>query len=110
MTLSWPLFWLIIGVLLLVAVLVQFLPTQRSRSKAGSSADRHLPGSVFRDDDRYWVGGFLYNNPDDPDLFVPKRYGLGWTMNIGQPRGKLMMIGMLLLPLVLIILKALSQQ
>lgn len=30
-------------------------------------------------------------------------------MNIGQPRGKLIMIGMLLLPLVLIILKALSQ-
>jgi Predicted membrane protein len=44
---------------------------------------------VFRDDDRYWSGGILYNNPDDPDLFVPKRYGLGWTVNIGHPQGKL---------------------
>jgi uncharacterized membrane protein len=44
-----------------------------------------------------------YNNPDDPTVFVPKRYGIGWTVNFGQPLGKLFLIGTLL-PLVLRIL------
>jgi uncharacterized membrane protein len=31
--------------------------------------------------------GFLYINPDDPALFVPKRFGIGWTVNFGRPAG-----------------------
>jgi uncharacterized membrane protein len=94
------LFVLLIGGLLIAAVLVLFLPTQRSRSKADTPA-------IFRDDDRYWYGGVFYGNPDDPDLFVPKRSGLGWTMNFGHPQAKLVLIAMLLLPLVLLILTVL---
>jgi uncharacterized membrane protein len=103
MNVSWPLFLLIIGGLLFAVVLALFLPTQRSRTKAGIPA-------VFRDDDRYWYGGGLfYNNPDDPAVFVPKRYSGGWTVNVGHPVGKLIMIATLLLLLVLGILKTLSQ-
>jgi uncharacterized membrane protein len=98
------LFLLLIGGLLIALVLVLFLPTQRSRTKARTPADRQRTGAVFRDDDRYWYGDFLYNNPDDPDPFVPKRYGLGWTVNFGHPVGKLVLIGTLLLPLVLALL------
>jgi uncharacterized membrane protein len=101
------LFVLLIGGLLIAVVLVLFLPTQRSRSKADTPADRHLTGAVFRDDDRYWYGGFFYNNPDDPAVFVPKRFGLGWTVNFGHPRGKLFLISILLLPPVLLILTVL---
>ncbi|GAA3294631.1 MULTISPECIES: DUF5808 domain-containing protein [Dactylosporangium] len=38
------------------------------------------------DDERYWYGGIIYANPDDPNLFVPKRLGLGWTLNFGHRR------------------------
>ena len=38
------------------------------------------------DDDRYWLGGFLYCNKDDPSLFVEKRFGMGYTLNFGNPR------------------------
>ena len=63
-------------------------------------------GPVFRDADRYWVGGgFLYHHPDDPAVFVPKRYSLGYTVNWGHPLGKLFMIGLVLMAL----LKARSQ-
>jgi len=31
-----------------------------------------------------WSGPF-YANPDDPALFVPKRYGIGYTLNFGNP-------------------------
>jgi uncharacterized membrane protein len=80
------LFVLLIGGLLIAVVLVLFWPTRASRSKANIPADRQRTGAVFRDDDRYWPGGFFYNNPDDPAVFVPKRYGLGWTVNLKKKR------------------------
>jgi uncharacterized membrane protein len=98
------LFLLLMCGLLIAIVLVLLWYPQRSRTKTSTSADRQLTGTVFRDDDRYWNGGFFYNNPDDPAVFVPKRYGLGWTLNFGHPMGKLVLIGTLLLPLVLAIL------
>ena len=40
---------------------------------------------ISRDDDRYWKLGLFYFNPDDPALFVPKRFGIGWTNNFARP-------------------------
>ena len=40
------------------------------------------------DDDSLWIFGCIYNNPDDPSLFVNKRFGAGWTVNIGTIKGK----------------------
>jgi uncharacterized membrane protein len=94
------LFALLIGILLIVALLILLWHPQRSRS----NADRPLTGAIYRDDDRYWVGGVFYNNPEDPAMFVPKRFGLGWTVNFGNPWGRLFLLGTLLLPLVLLIL------
>lgn len=87
---------LIMGGLLIIVLLVPLL-TPRSRTKTDTP-------TVFRDDDQYWLAGFLYNNPDDPALFVPKRFGLGRTVNIGHPLGKLIMIGLLLLVVVMALL------
>ena len=106
MNVSWPVLLLICGVLIAV-VLILFWHPQRSRTKASTRADRWPTSTVFRDDDRYWSGGIFYNNPDDPALFVPKRYGLGWTLNFGHPQSKLFLIGillLLLLPIVIAIL------
>jgi uncharacterized membrane protein len=36
------------------------------------------------DDDPHWRGIF-YCNPDDPRLVVPKRFGIGRTLNYGRP-------------------------
>jgi uncharacterized membrane protein len=41
------------------------------------------------DADQYWHWGMIYNNPNDPALFVVKRIGIGWTVNFGRPLGKL---------------------
>lgn len=41
--------------------------------------------SLPYDDDRYWKLGLIYVNPDDPSLFVPARFGIGWTNNFGRP-------------------------
>ncbi len=43
-------------------------------------------GLVRPDDDRHWRAGMRYVNPADPALFVQKRFGVGWTLNFGNPR------------------------
>ena len=98
---------LLIFVYLIVVALVllyHFLPILGFRTKNNTPADRQPTFAVFRDDDRYWSGGIFYNNPDDPAVFVPKRYGLGWTVNFGHPVGKRFMIGILFGMLVLLLL------
>lgn len=103
---AYQLVLLLIFAALLGAALILFLPPNRSRARSDSPTDQPFTDPVFRDDDRYWYGGVLYYNPDDPDPVVPRRYGFGWTVNIGHPLGKLfiaIMIGMILLPLVLAI-------
>lgn len=37
------------------------------------------------DEDRYWYGGIIYVNRNDPSIWVPKRFGAGWTVNMGRP-------------------------
>lgn len=58
----------------------------------GSRLDK-MEDFSFEEDDKYWIlGAGFYNNPDDPAIFVPKRIGVGYTINIGRPTGKVIMI------------------
>ncbi|MGO4535635.1 DUF5808 domain-containing protein [Leifsonia sp. 2MCAF36] len=51
------------------------------------------------DDDRYWRAGIFYVNRDDAALFVQRRFGVGWTINLGHPAG--IAIGVVVLLLVI---------
>ncbi|WP_035799187.1 DUF1648 domain-containing protein [Kitasatospora mediocidica] len=62
--------------------------------------------SVHRDDDRHWRGGLVYVNRQDPALFVPKRFGVGWTVNFGNPKAVLLMAAVLVLSLAVGILSS----
>ncbi|MGY2126895.1 DUF1648 domain-containing protein [Blastococcus sp. SYSU DS0617] len=46
------------------------------------------------DDDRFWPGGLVYVNRDDPSVWVPKRVGIGWTVNLGSPGGIAVTVGL----------------
>lgn len=46
------------------------------------------------DDDESWKNGFTYHNPRDKRFMVPKRIGVGMTVNTGTPAGKIFMWGM----------------
>ena len=102
------LFLLLISGLLIAAVFILFWHPQRSRTKTSTSIDCQRTGTVFREDDQYWYEGFFYNNPDDPAMFVPKRFGLGWTLNFGHPRARLFLISLLILVLVLVLVPPLA--
>jgi uncharacterized membrane protein len=66
---------IIVGVALLVIIIVQ-----RNRDR---EPDEHT-GLSHRDDDSNWIGGIIYRNADDPSWFVQRRFGFGWTVNVGN--------------------------
>jgi uncharacterized membrane protein len=47
-----------------------------------------LAPAVESTPDECWSLGDVYNNPDDPALFVAKRLGWGYTINFGNPQAK----------------------
>ncbi len=100
MNIAWPLFFLICGTLFAI-MLVLFWHPKLLRTPMRTSSDWERTHPVFRNDDRYWYAGSFYNNPDDPALFVPKRFGFGWTLNFGHPQAKLFLITLLGLLLLL---------
>ncbi|MCR5417713.1 MAG: DUF5808 domain-containing protein, partial [Lachnospiraceae bacterium] len=55
--------------------------------------------TVITDDDEYWLGGMIYCNPNDRRVLVEKRAGIGSTINMGHPAGKV--IGIITLILLL---------
>jgi uncharacterized membrane protein len=54
-------------------------------------------GLTHRDDDKYWRGGLFYINREDHALMVPRRFGLGWTLNLGNPRTAMLLAGVVAL-------------
>ncbi|MEK3933946.1 DUF5808 domain-containing protein [Sporosarcina sp. FSL W7-1349] len=67
--------------------------------------DEAMPGITDVDEDRYWKAGVFYVNRNDPSVFVEKRFGVGWTMNFGNPLGYVVIF----VPLLIILLIAFLQ-
>ena len=63
--------WFFVGVIVLVLVLTYLLPPPAGREHPASQS--------------YWKAGIFYSNRDDPALFVRKRFGIGYTLNFGNP-------------------------
>ncbi|MCC9174254.1 DUF1648 domain-containing protein [Arthrobacter sp. zg-Y179] len=59
---------------------------------ARRTAERHgaRPTEEEEEEEKRWVGGILYNDPNDPHILVPKRSGsgTGLTVNVGNRRGR----------------------
>lgn len=65
-----PSIWIIVGPALLVGASLVILSVFGRPEK--------------RPPEEGWKGIF-YSNPEDPALLVPKRFGIGWTVNFGNP-------------------------
>jgi uncharacterized membrane protein len=83
-------------VVLIMAVVIGNVARGRAQLRPANVRDPHnvRPDSV--DDDEHWKGGLFYVNRDDPALLVPRRFGLGWTVNFGHPAGIALTILLLL--------------
>ena len=50
-------------------------------------------GDIIADNDEHWKAGVFYWNKDDASLILPKRFGVGWTMNWARPAAWLIVGG-----------------
>ncbi|MFU0788812.1 MAG: DUF5808 domain-containing protein [Virgibacillus proomii] len=66
--------------------------------------DERNEAVIDRDDDRYWKLGQFYVNKNDPAIFLEKRFGIGWTINLGKPLSWIIMFIFLLVILGLVLL------
>ncbi|NHN56904.1 DUF1648 domain-containing protein [Calidifontibacter sp. DB0510] len=78
----------VLGALALIIVV------SSSQARAVESQRTTTDGS---DDDRLWKAGMFYVNADDPALMVPKRVGIGSTINFGHPAGRLIGVALVVL-------------
>lgn len=57
----------------------------RRMEAAGANAGVPSGAVMPADDDDHWKLGIFYVNRDDASLFLPERFGVGWTLNLGRP-------------------------
>lgn len=51
-----------------------------------------MEDSLTTDEDRYWIYGLLYYNPNNTHLLVEKRVGIGTDVNYAKPAGKILAV------------------
>jgi uncharacterized membrane protein len=90
---SWAPLVVVLPILTAVVVAVVVL-ARNNRERDEGEEDT---GLTHRDDDKYWPGGLIYINREDPALLVPRRFGLGWALNFGNPRAAMLLAGVLAL-------------
>ncbi|QUW22654.1 DUF1648 domain-containing protein [Sporosarcina sp. Marseille-Q4063] len=89
-------------------LIVTFIMTGIYAFKVGQGGSRlevdvvdedKLEGITNYDDDEHWKAGIFYVNKNDPSIFVEKRFGVGWSINFGNPIGYFIIF----LPIILIL-------
>lgn len=48
---------------------------------------------LLDDEDEHWKLGIFYFNPSDASVFLPERFGIGWTMNFARPAAWAVILG-----------------
>ena len=71
-----------------VGAIVPNLAVSLVYGQAGSRLLRRMTASsaLDYDDDERWHLGVFYVDREDPSVVVPRRFGVGWAMNWGNPR------------------------
>ncbi|MFC6038816.1 DUF1648 domain-containing protein [Paenisporosarcina macmurdoensis] len=72
-------------VIILGSVLYYTVKVGQSGTRIAVAEQDVNPENVIdMDDDQYWKFGLFYVNKDDPSILVEKRFGIGWTINMGH--------------------------
>lgn len=56
--------------------------------------------TAVADLDKYWKAGIFYWNPNDPAIFVEKRFGIGWSINYARPLSWIVIIGIVVIVII----------
>ncbi|MCM3758209.1 DUF5808 domain-containing protein [Sporosarcina aquimarina] len=86
-------------VMLIASAVYAFKVGQGGSRIAVSIAEEESTEFADEDNDRHWKLGVFYVNKQDPSIFVEKRFGIGWSINFGNPVGYFIVFVPLLLVL-----------
>ena len=83
---------IIVATLVFVGAMIAFSVVY---GQSGSRLVKRLEenGGIIADNDEHWKAGIFYWNKDDASLILPKRFGVGWTMNWARPAAWLIVGG-----------------
>ncbi|MFJ7755683.1 DUF1648 domain-containing protein [Peribacillus muralis] len=88
-------------IMLIVTAVYAFKVGQSGSRIRVAAEDEEAIDATYVDDDQYWKAGIFYVNKNDPSIFVEKRFGVGWSINFGNPIGYIFIIGSVLLILLI---------
>ena len=71
---------------LLIAINAEFAVRKAQEKLTESSGE-----GIYVDSDKYWIIGMFYCNPNDKHTMINARFGLGMTVNLAKPIGKIIM-------------------
>lgn len=86
-------------IIICVAAIVPGIAVSVVYGQSGSRLLRRMgaSGGLAFDDDEHWKAGVFYVNREDPSVVLPKRFGIGWAMNWGNPRSWLLTVALIAL-------------
>ena len=85
---TWYLIWTVLYSLILIAASLQ---TEFAARRAQMRLTKGCVPEPEVDEDAHWLWGLFYYNPNNRNLFVNERIGIGMSMNLARPAGKWMM-------------------
>lgn len=88
-------------ILMIIAMYTEFHTRHKMEQMAPGS-----PANIVNDEDRYWIAGQFYYNPDDKHLMKAARIGVSSTVNLAHPVGKALMIFLVMCLLILPLMSA----
>lgn len=86
------------GIQLIWAVYLS-VKTGQGGSRMNVSNDEDTP-FLSRNEDEYWKAGLFYINRNDASIIVEKRFGIGWTVNLGNPLSWIIVFGLITLVII----------
>jgi len=81
-------------IILFGAILLSYITGQGGSRLKSKNKDQSRPIPTA-DHDEYWKAGVFYWNPNDPSLFIEKRFGIGWTINFARPLSWIFIVGII---------------
>lgn len=102
--------WLMLAVLAPVLLLtVASLGIALRVGQGGAKLENTPATQIDRMDDRYWWLGLFYVNRADPSILVQRRFGYGWTLNLGNVWAGVVLLFLIGIPVGLAVASALAR-
>jgi uncharacterized membrane protein len=97
---------LVASLVFVVVLLVVLVRTGQGGTRLRGVGEERGGAVGDRTPDACWKAGLFYYNPDDPALFVEKRFGIGYTFNFANVWAWVILAAILVVPTVLAVVLA----